>query len=1575
MLPLATIVTYPQNTQQGPSSIDGASLSEQHQMHGEYSQQYPGQVLGDYSGDGQHAVFFVPGFVCGNGTSMCSSDGQPTYMCWGMPQNTSTPGMADSDAIMMNSSAGDYYNGSSNEFQSDWNALYSAGCMGNDGGCSGYGASWAAPDTTQAPGAWVSPIAGDANASVAQDKSKPNKKTKIVKEVKELNSAKIDDSSVAEEEDKEEDDPQLQFRARNNIGQPVRPPPAEEETQLLGDLLFLRIWPLVSCATDINDAPGLCGRVVGKILAQPRDEIINLVVPPESSSDGRLRAKTREVCKALGTPLAEAGGKSSGSKSLTPAAVSAIPGGGPPADRHGDLLFVLVAALVDVAGENGTRLVARICGLLMAASADIVRQLLEDNKRLRTAVKGALKKLEAEQTEEREARQTLSGFCAATADCRCTILMPAARSEGADGQGDGSAGTRGADSNSKAQTQAVRLLRLALSHTVDPAAVARKVCRALRAMKVPFTPRLAELLEQCGIPLCNLPRSNGAAWFTSSRSCLDASASRGGGEASHEGGAAARSKASTRNRSARRQGAGGGGAPAALPADGGASNAGEAQGVRSGSRSRQGGRSARRRSSSRDRGCSAATTSRESQLSASADIEYKPEHVPREKLKPSAAAVIAPISAKQDRMASSASAESQSKLTGNARAESQATSDQKQIAPGLLRVPPELVQHLGCDFSNTVSSSERGPAVVAAISNSERRAADLCDVDDKEEQRHQRILERDVARDMAAAAAGAQAARDLAVSGSRMMVRSSSRPRDKAVDKTTSVNRPEMSEPAPSTPSSPWPAVKDSVESKSAVASPAVTVVGASPASAIGASTKSSSSHWEPSVEAIPEAGKKKKSAETAVPSSARRAVSAHGLQPPSASGKKKRHVWMSLEDAFNRQKDEAQSRSDLREASSRTGVARSIGERIRGATSESADDASKVAELRQRQRELAEEKMLAVGKEDFQLAASLKQEEQQVRKALADLEGKVSSNARQAGMSWADRVGRSEVASGGSVRWRRSASVEPMTSTAAGATAAVGSTASGASGDSFAKDDYAKDTKRHGLVYVLTAPGQLDAETFKPLTSHVARRDALARIASAALWRSRGQAFDDVIEVIFIFEDCSMLRMKPKFVVGCPVPSEYHIIQAISKAFERRSSTLGIQLVPATSWSTIAGDVEQIMAEYSRGPRPAVVLLHESNPYMLDFTTNAADQASESCEDDSKKGPLIFFLGAVRDMSADELKYVQRACSVRHIRCLEASLGQQAEFTSKVIDVLQGHHLFGRLYPAVKQSIRQAFGASDTPPMLRRDPQPKGTFWVLVPIGGGPRDLAADDHKRDGVYEVPRCLISQLWCSKNEHSRQIISFVFATGEVLTVFASLVTCLKMQHRAAPTEKNLVSALHVGIGDKSADPTLKVDKGCVTLRKDAADLAEDQSIIEAIEGCPTVFADISLESGQEMSGAPPLNPYDRDILSSVSRGSRNVVVLLRHTGGRDFPRGFRDKFMQAMHRDGPDGRKISPPRLLPLSVPKLSVNATISLLGHYWQVGALAPALKATVASERRGAAADRELRESPPPRRGRRTAS
>lgn len=253
--------------------------------------------------------------------------------------------------------------------------------------------------------------------------------------------------------------------------------------------------------------------------------------------------------------------------------------------------------------------------------------------------------------------------------------------------------------------------------------------------------------------------------------------------------------------------------------------------------------------------------------------------------------------------------------------------------------------------------------------------------------------------------------------------------------------------------------------------------------------------------------------------------------------------------------------------------------------------------------------------------------------------------------------------------------------------------------------------------------------------------------------------------------------------------------------------------------------------------------------------------------------------------------------------------------------------------------------------------------------MSGGPRELAADDRKKDGMYEIPRSCISQLWCSKGEHRGHMVSFVFASGEVLTVHSTLVTCLKMQHRAAPTERNLVNALKVAMGDQRADPALTIDDGCVTLGT-VSDLASSKSEVR-VDRHRTALVDLTL-GGDGIIAGPLLSSY---ALGDAEKGDipRDVVTLLHQADGRDFPRSFREKLATALLGEGGssgissagvEGKQQTQSRWRRMSFPMMSVNATISLLAHYRNTGTLGSVLATTSFRDGR-----QEARASSPPRR------
>jgi len=136
----------------------------------------------------------------------------------------------------------------------------------------------------------------------------------------------------------------------------------------------------------------------------------------------------------------------------------------------------------------------------------------------------------------------------------------------------------------------------------------------------------------------------------------------------------------------------------------------------------------------------------------------------------------------------------------------------------------------------------------------------------------------------------------------------------------------------------------------------------------------------------------------------------------------------------------------------------------------------------------------------------------------------------------------------------------------------------------------------------------------------------------------------------------------------------------------------------------------------------------------------------------------------------------------------------------------------------------------------------------------------------------------------------------------------------------------VNALRVGMGDWKADPSLKIDKGCLTLGT-VADILNDPDNQHALDPMRTAL--VQLQLGDETAEHPQLNPYC-DV--SVAKGKvRDIVLLLSAGQGRDFPRGFHEKLADSLGQRRP---------WMKFSMPRLSIHGAISLLGHYWDLRAL-----------------------------------
>ncbi|CAE7373897.1 unnamed protein product [Symbiodinium sp. CCMP2456] len=669
---------------------------------------------------------------------------------------------------------------------------------------------------------------------------------------------------------------------------------------------------------------------------------------------------------------------------------------------------------------------------------------------------------------------------------------------------------------------------------------------------------------------------------------------------------------------------------------------------------------------------------------------------------------------------------------------------------------------------------------------------------------------------------------------------------------------------------------------EAAVAAPEVKQVGAAPsASTSSGKAIQRSQSQAPQASAptpVAEASRAARAA-SAEPDPKRHQDSGQSRRPQRT--KRKGHVWSPVTDAFE---------------VARANLAESEEAKEKASTSKPSAKAAKAPapqpdrlaqqEIRQQLQALAESKLRAVENEDFELAQQLKQQEQELQQLCGPTK------------SWAS-IATPAVPPTRSVKPGVGVPPNPNRSLSPARTAAP---------------------KTGKLVFVLTAP---------------------ARIATAALWRGRSLCWDDVHEIVFIFEDYHALHITPRFVASCP---EYHLIMVLARALEGTGMPGSSCEEPAPEFQRQNGyGAISKVAKYGRSAPSAVVLLHEAFPQSLGLFDRSAGSRGDSLRN------LVFFLGAVKDMTPEERGAVHRACRHHSVPCVEANLGQQAEFTSKIIDVLHGHHLYGRLAPAVWRCTRHPQKAEQAE--VTRPAPPSGLLWVFVPQLAKKADGAVvavwmtKCCKEEGravrnsaLLHFPALVLEEMLGSSRkdgEHRSHALSFVYPNGEVLTVNPSLVTCLKLQHRAAPTERNLVNALRVATGDWKADPNLTVDEGCVVLGK-ASDIMAQRGG-GALLPQRTALVDLELDGIWSMDGQS--GPGRLDVYASVEQETqkpvRDVVVLLH--GERDFPRGFRESLAQGLL--GFKSFSKSPwQRLL---MPRLSIHAAISLLGHYWDTRALA----------------------------------
>jgi len=1310
-------------------------------------------------------------------------------------------------------------------------------------------------------------------------------------------------SMSAEADQKEE---KLEFIPQQTVPCPVKPAPtAEKERQLLGELIFLKVWSMMKISLTAETANEnsryrnasplqLCGKMVGMMVQLQVEELRSLV-----GNKNQLSARLGEAARVLRIKVI-------GTQEVTQKQED-FPAGGPSGQRRKELMLV---ALIAHLGDKP--LAMTFLGPVLASmTAEDTWACLLDMTKLKNSVKQVSKSFERELRGMQEAQQRLLEFEAIPAGDLPILLTPARRGQG----GAAAAG------QAKGRVQVMKLLREAEKYTKNPVLVAKKIAAGFAAAKQSLSIPHVALMELCGIQQDDLTAMGVRLHYSAGRvmPSTDQLASRHVRD--HRRGNTTRAASLD---------------PGLWNGEPDARNA----------RNRSGASPARKRRSSADARRPQAPPPVNGEAIEKSSWQQRPS-AGKQGLEQSKA----PSSQQEEQPRLFPSQESRQASHSEAKKKELLVEPETLLekhslgktVPGVIRVSEPVAEELRRPKG---SQSSQEPFPVDSEGDTAAEEPDSRASDKPHAVQEEAAPSKDEVELEALVEAALEPEKPKPFLSALLQTQVKQQKQAQTKPKAD-FSLDDSSQQFPSLGGSKSGFQRSSSVDPERVARPARVALRASSAAPAGkpdtgvdeirappkhadAANKEGASVRFADPEPVRAPAPTRASQTVGAPAASRQQLTRTGSGQRASSGapsrlheeqetvssgslqlgapkkagssKKKAHMWSPVMDAF----EAARAKNEVNNS------AASVPKAPDPTPAKGKEVAAQ--DMTTRLQELSEAKLQALQNEDFDLAQVLKEEAHKLQKSL---EKSLESS------SWAS------IATPSPKQAKAGTALRPKAR---------------AAGEMLRPASKPSATITGNLVFVLTVPGEANAESFKPTATHVCRRDALARIATAALWRGRGLPWDDVQEIVFLFEDSYALRLQPRFVPSCPVPSEYHLIMVLGRALENEGAPGAVLLDPNED-QVLGGHVGTVVGEYARAGPTTVALLHEAYAQNLGLF-------SERPNAEDKDHTLIFFLGAVKDMTTKETRAVQQACRIHNVPCVEANLGAKAEFTSKIIDILHGHHLYGRLLPAVRRCARRPpVGGTASGMEIKEAAQaqrmkaPGGTFWVFIPVGGAPQDLVADDKKSDGTYEVPRCCISQLWCSKDEHGSHALSFVFPTGEVLTVYASLVTCLKMQHRAAPTERNLVNALRVGMGDWKADPSLVIDKGCLTLGT-AADIwkGTDRPALD-----PVQTALLQLQLGD--ASGEQLTPYF-DGPPPTGKGVRDIVMLLHTAGGRDFPRGFRETLAESLGQKRP---------WIQLSMPRLSIHAGISLLGHYWDMRVLPAAL----APKMRGRISEGEKDEMP----------
>ncbi len=484
--------------------------------------------------------------------------------------------------------------------------------------------------------------------------------------------------------------------------------------------------------------------------------------------------------------------------------------------------------------------------------------------------------------------------------------------------------------------------------------------------------------------------------------------------------------------------------------------------------------------------------------------------------------------------------------------------------------------------------------------------------------------------------------------------------------------------------------------------------------------------------------------------------------------------------------------------------------------------------------------------------------------------------------------------------------------------------------------------TSAPSITFIMTGRGSSSSATFpQGDCAHVERRDALARcVASTVLQKGA-----ENVHLGIVFEDLVSFRLDKSAGQHVVNPTETEIIGLfrqiaagrLSKYYHAAPNAKGnlqdyndnmknLDLIKARLLFT--DFIEKIVKDKTEYANTAFVILHEKYNIFPPFYEQALQKSS------GKKLQHIFFLcGGVDDWQVHMVKGARLAMQKIGVKVLDASLGLQAEFTSKIFHIILSHQAANVLVSSLKPVLANASNSAkpfidSTRQGKGKDVKKQGNLQFVLFARMASSNLTADVDYRPALYGMCRVIVYTLWRSHGLNKNIALSLVFKDKVVITLDGAKLyfnaNVGKKTGGCAPTERNISRALETFIYEKKFGK--KISSAGMSYCKFDEDV-ELSDVVWKVNPESALACQIVPYSKDRHDIV--LNPYDIPKPRAVDR---DLLVILQLPESDNNPLAQKLKQLQ--------------PIVAALPGPSLSPSACICALGSHHQWGRLHPAILA-----------------------------